>query len=111
MDQLDLSVFAQYSKLIALLDKDPKSAKIRKNFKEKCKDLGIPVHQTNRYALENYYPVSILREVFPNQIDNSITEINPKISLQDQIGFSVKKQSRIIAQKMTVESLKRYGFD
>ena len=55
MDQLDLSLLKQHYKLIALLDKDPKSGVVRKKFEEKCKATGIEVHRLHKYSLENYF--------------------------------------------------------
>lgn len=105
MAQLDLSVFAQNYKLIALIDQDPASAHIRKKFMENCEALNIPVHQTERYAVENYFPLNILREVFVNQIDESVNVLDPKIKLEEQIKINVKNNSRKISQRMQLEDI------
>ncbi len=95
MDQLDLSVLAQQYKLIALVDKDPASKTIRRRFMANCKELGIPVHQTQRYAIENYFSLKVIREVFENQVDEAIVVLDPKIKLEDQ---DVSEAARIMAE-------------
>ena len=72
---------------------------------DNCKELNIPVHQTQRYSIENYFPLAVLRDVFVNQIDESIAEIDPKKKLEDQIGINVKNNNRKIAQKMTIQDI------
>jgi hypothetical protein len=106
MDQLDLSVLAQQYKLIALVDKDPASKTIRRRFIANCKELGIPVHQTQRYAIENYFSLRAIREVFVNQVDEKIISLDSKIKLEDQIGINVKKNNRKLAQAMTLDEIK-----
>lgn len=105
MAQLDLSVFVQSYKLIALIDQDPASAHIRKKFIENCAALSIPVHQTERYAIENYFPLDVLREVFVNQIDENIVTLDPQLKLEEQIKINVKNNSRKISQKMKIEDI------
>jgi predicted ATP-dependent endonuclease of OLD family len=105
MDKLDLSVLSQNFKLLALIDKDPGSAKIREKFKKKCRDARVEFFQLERYAIENYFTLTALRLVFPNQINESIREINPMQKLENQIGFDVKKNNKKIAQNMTLEDI------
>lgn len=106
MDQLDLSVLAQQYKLIALIDKDPVSKQIRKRFIENCEELNIPVFQTQRYAIENYFSLRAIRDVFGNQINESISELKPDVKLDNQIGINVKKNNRKLAQVMTLDEIK-----
>jgi energy-coupling factor transporter ATP-binding protein EcfA2 len=73
MDQLDLSVFAEKYKMLALIDADPGSSHVRRRFREKCSELGIPAHQLSRYAIENYFTVDALRFVFPEKIPSHVT--------------------------------------
>lgn len=105
MSQLDLSVLVQSYKLMALIDRDNASTKIRKRFTEKCKEFDIPVHRLKRYAIENYIPLRVLREVYSTQIPAEIEEIDPAKKLQDQIGIDVKKSTRKIARKMSLEDI------
>lgn len=105
MSQLDLSVFAERYKVIALIDKDPKSAKIRRKFQEKCKELSIPVTKLKRYAIENYFTVRALKEVFKGQIPSTFTDIDPDKSLEEQIKMNVKNNNRKLAQEMTLEEI------
>ena len=107
MDQLDLSVFIESHPLIALIDKDPGSSKIRKRFKEKCKELNIPVIQLKRYSIENYFTVEALRKVFGENIPKELVDIKPDKSIDEQIGFSVKRSNRQIAQSMSIGDIKK----
>jgi AAA15 family ATPase/GTPase len=105
MDQLDLSVMSQSFKLLVLIDKDPKSSKIRNSFMKKCKELEIEVFQLERYAIENYFTLDAIKSVFLNQIDRKITKIDNMIKLEDQIGMNIKKNNRKIAREMTREDI------
>lgn len=105
MSQLDLSVFAERYKVIALIDNDPKSGKIRRKFQEKCKELSIPVTKLKRYAIENYFSVRALKEIFKGQIPSTFTDIDPDKSLEEQIKMNVKNNNRKLAQEMTLEEI------
>ncbi len=106
MAQLDLSVFAEKYKIIALIDKDIESKKIRQKFEENCKIFDIPVHKLERYAIENYFTLEALKTVFGPQIPESITKIKPNIKLQTQLGIDVKKNNRKIVRQMSLNDIK-----
>lgn len=105
MDQLDLEVLAEGYQLIALLDKDPGSSKVRRRFARNCGELGIPVHQLKRYAIENYFSLRALREVFGAQIPDSIKTLDQRRKLEGQLEFSVKNNNRRIARAMRLEEI------
>lgn len=105
MNQCDLSVFAEKYKIIALIDKDPGSASIRRKFKHNCELLSIEVQQLERRAIENYFTVDALRSVFEGQIPPSLTKINPDETLESQIGMNVKKKNQKIARAMTLQHI------
>lgn len=105
MDQLDLSVFAQNYTIIGLIDSDPKSKNIRDRFIRKCEEQSIDVVRLNRYAIENYYTLQVLKEVFGSQIEETITKIEPKKKLEDQIGINVKKNNRKLAKAMDLKDI------
>jgi ACT domain-containing protein len=105
MEQVDLSLFAQNHKIIALIDRDDGSAKARKRFEAKCDEAGIAVHRLKRYAIENYFTVRALKAVFKGQLDDSIKEINPAIKLQKQIGIDVKKNNHRITKEMQLSEI------
>jgi energy-coupling factor transporter ATP-binding protein EcfA2 len=104
MDQVDLTVFAQNYSIVALIDSDPKSAPVRARFERKCRDLGIEVHRLERYAIENYFTLRVLRSVFGSQIPQ-LKEIDPKQKLEDQIGINVKNNNRRLAREMMLEEI------
>ncbi|MCK6683890.1 MAG: AAA family ATPase [Thermoanaerobaculia bacterium] len=95
MDKQDLSVFVERHKVRAIVDSDPGSGATRKRFLETCRRLGIPAHQLERYAIENYFPLRVLREVFRSQIPADLQQIDPMIRLEDQIGLDPKARSNL----------------
>ncbi len=105
MGQLDLSTFGQNHEIIALVDNDPKSDRVRKEFVENCQRYNIRVHRLNRYSIENYFSLTALRKVFGSQIPLSVTDIDPNIRLENQIGIDVKKNNRKIAKNMVLEEI------
>ena len=105
MAQLDLSVFAERYKLIALIDRDPKSREVRKKFQDRCNEFGIPLVQLQRYALENYFTLDALKRVYGPLLSDSITSIVFNKKLEDQIGFNPKKSNRLIAKEMSIADI------
>ncbi|MFC2014928.1 ATP-dependent endonuclease [Chloroflexota bacterium] len=106
MDQLYLSIFKESHPIIALIDSDPGSSKTRRRFKEKCEEYQIPVIQLKRYAIENYFTIKVLREVFGEQIPDGIEDIKPNVKIEDQLGFNVKNSNRRISKIMSVDDIK-----
>jgi hypothetical protein len=111
MDQLDLTVFSQAFKIHALADSDPGSAAIRRRFIKRCEESGIPVHQLDRYSIENYFTYEALVSVLGTQIDTPIEDLDPHKRLQDQIGIDVKRNNRRIVQSMSLEDLRGNDLD
>jgi len=105
MDQVDLSVFADSYSIVALIDSDPKSNKVRKRFQEKCQGAGIPVHKLKGYAIENYFSLHALKKVFNTQISDEISEIKLSEKLEKQIGLNVKNNNRKLARAMELEEI------
>lgn len=105
MDQLDLSIFAESYKIIALIDKDPGSSTVRKRFGQKCKDNDIRLFVLKRYAIENYFTIDALTSVFKSQINPSIKKLQPNKSLESQIGINVKKNNRKITRLLNIEDI------
>lgn len=113
MSQLDPAFLNENYNLIALVDSDPGSSKERERFKAKCAETDIECFQLKKYSIENYYTLTALRSVFGSQIPTEISEIKSDIKLEKQIRIDVKKCSRRIAQKMTLDDIKNtdlYGF-
>lgn len=105
MSQIDLSVLKENNKLIALIDADPGSKTIREAFKRNCNSLSIECFQLERYALENYFSLRAIRDVFGSQVRREITAIKPDEKLETQIGLNVKNRSRKIANLMTLNEI------
>lgn len=105
MDQVDLGVFVEAYKLFALVDQDPKSGPIRARFVAKCAELNVPVCRLERYALENYFPLNVIREVYGARVPADLIVLDPLKSVGDQLGFEIKKRTRNLAQKTRLEEL------
>jgi predicted ATP-dependent endonuclease of OLD family len=106
MDQLDLSVFSQSTNVMALIDNDPKSDKIRKRFEANCLQLQIPITRLKRYALENYFSLDAIESVMKGQMPEHITEIDPNKRVSDQLGFEVKRNNRKIARATDINHVR-----
>jgi len=106
MDQLDLSVFQEAHKVIALVDGDPGSSAVRKRFLKKCEDLKIPVMRLERYSMENYFSLAAITSAMKVQIPEGIQQLDPKKSVFDQLGFETKKNSGRIAKEMKLQDIK-----
>lgn len=105
MHYLDLQVLAQGYRTIALIDRDPKSRKIRHEFAEHCKTQGVELHWLKRYSLENYYTVEAIRQVYPHHLRDDVMSIKPDTKVEKQLGFDVKKGTRAIVEAMSIEDL------
>lgn len=105
MDRQDLAVFAEQYKILALIDKDPKSSDVRDRFESLCSDNGVHVTRLKRYAIENYFTIDAIRVVYPELAIETMTEIDPNVRLDRQIGWSVKKQNREVAWAMSLQDI------
>lgn len=106
MSSVDLSVFAPYFNIIALLDRDPQSESARAQFEEKCEVHNIDLRRLDRYAIENYFTAEAIREAWPHcQAWKDPTEINPDEKVEDQVGFDLKSRNREIAESMELEEI------
>jgi hypothetical protein len=104
MDQLDLSVFSQSYKVIALIDNDPGSSAIRKRFLETCGKLGIQCHRLQRYALENYLSIRAIKEIM-GESPNKIEKLDPNKPVAGQLGYQVKRNGGRIAKAMNLDEI------
>jgi hypothetical protein len=50
MDKQDVSVFAESSNVVALIDRDPKSGRIRERFVKNCEEFQIPTTRLRKYG-------------------------------------------------------------
>lgn len=115
MDRVDLSVFAEKYSMMALVDKDDKdkgSRIVRSSFQKKCEEKNIYFHRLERYAIENYFPLKILKTLFKDKSGNKgcindIAEesLNHCNRLKDEIGIDVKKHNHEIAKQMVIEDI------
>ena len=105
MAQTDLSAFASQGRLMAVIDSDPGSDAVREKFKGMCGEAKIPVFQMRRYAVENYFSLQALRQVFPGQIADEIVELDPTRRLSDQIHLNVKRNNRRLAELTSRDEL------
>lgn len=106
MDQLDLSVFGDAFRVIAIVDRDPGSASVRRRFIEKCAAESIPVHQLTRYSIENYFSLDAISKVVQQPIPQDITELKPNVKVSKQLGFEVKRCGRQIVREMSIDEIR-----
>jgi len=106
MGQLDLSTFRDTYNIIALIDRDPGSQRIRNKFIQNCETNDIKVHQLEKYAIENYFTVDALRYALGSQIKDDLTCIDPGVKLENQIGLDPKKKNKKIASAMSLDDIK-----
>lgn len=109
MDKVDLSVFVEPNFVMAIVDRDDgdiNSRRVRKNFKEACEKHEIYIHQLERYAIENYFTLEVLRQVFKGNLDESITSLDPNIKLEKQIGINVKNNNHKIAKLLSIDDIR-----
>lgn len=110
MASLDLSVFAEKNKVFALVDSDPGSSVQRTRFINNCKEHGISCRKLERYSIENYFSLQAIREIFLEQVPDSIKGISPNESVDAQIGFkekgkTIKIKNTQIIKKMKIEDI------
>ncbi len=111
MASLDLSIFSGKNKIFAIVDQDPGSTKIRRAFKKNCLANNISYNQLERYSIENYFPLHLLKEVFPNQIKKALITLQKDISVDDQIGFkakskTIKGKNHIISHNLEIQHIR-----
>jgi len=87
MSELDLSVFAEKNKVIALIDNDPGSGVIRTRFETNCKEHQIWCLRLERYSIENYFTLDALKTFYQQDFPEGLTEIKYDQSLDVQMGF------------------------
>ncbi|GAI91788.1 unnamed protein product [marine sediment metagenome] len=105
MLHVDLSVFKEKNKVIAVVDADPGSGSVRRKFQKRCKEYKIPCRRLKRYSTENYFSVNALRKVFGKQMRKEIKELKPNVKVEEQIGFSPKASGRKIIENMDIKEL------
>lgn len=110
MDQLDLTLFKGRKNIYAIIDSDPKSSSVRKRFMAACKINGVVCLKLERCAIENYIPMNVIRECFPEQIPKNVTSLDFDKLVDEQIGFkskgkSIKGKNYLMAEKIPIEAL------
>lgn len=110
MDQMNIEIFKESSNVIAIIDNDPGSSKVRNRFIRNCEKLSIPVTKLKRYALENYFTLDSLKAVF-GASEINVTTIAPDKKLENQIHINVKKNIYKIAQHMSLDDIKGTDLD
>jgi hypothetical protein len=104
MGKVDLEVFSQSSRVVAIVDRDNGSEPARKQFISNCEKNRVEVFRLQRYAIENYFTVGALKAVFKGQI--RVETIDPNIRVNDQLGMDVKNNGWKILQQMRAADLR-----
>ncbi len=103
-NEIDLSVFKENKNVIAIIDLDPGSKSARDRFKEKCDSNNIKWYQLERYSLENYFTISAIKAVYPEE-KVEVKKILPKAKIINQLGFNPKKYGWKIFQIMSIDDI------
>lgn len=106
MGQLDLSVFAQSYRLMALIDRDPKSSAVREAFTKKCAALNVAVHRLKRYSIENYLSLASITKVLNQPAPVGLKKLDPQKKVSTQLGYDIKRNLGRIARDMVLEDIK-----
>ncbi len=106
MAQLDLKVFTESYRVVALIDRDPGSDNVRNNFSKVCDDLGIDHTRLKKRTIENYFSLRALKAVLKETMPQDILTLDDNKLLKEQIGFDVKRSNRKIAAEMTLDEIK-----
>lgn len=107
MARFDFSLISESydpCRVIALIDKDPKSRKARQKFQANCDRAGIKCVQLKRYAIENY---ATIRAINQCRIVDEIVgkEVPFAKNFEDEFGFSIKRSLPRIFESMSIEEL------
>jgi hypothetical protein len=105
MDQHDLSIFSERNNVMALVDNDPGSKRVREAFAAECKRLGIFVHRLQSYAMDNYLAPDSVSKVMHKSIPNGFKKFAQDSKVFDQIGFEIKKCAGKIAEDMSLADI------
>jgi predicted amino acid-binding ACT domain protein len=114
MNKVDLSVFGEKYSVVVLVDRDDAdkgSREVREELEKKCKEVGIDFKRLDRYSIESYFPLDVLKEVFNGTVGskgsiNDFTALDPNIKLEKQIGIDVKKNINKIAKTLSVDNIR-----
>jgi hypothetical protein len=105
MKDVDLTILSQHKRVVAILDRDPGSGRVRERFEENCRAANIPVTRLRRYSIESYFSIEALRAVFKQQVPAGLTALLADVPVEAQLGFSVKKNNRRIARQMSLAEI------
>ncbi|MBN2510762.1 MAG: ATP-binding protein [Spirochaetales bacterium] len=90
---LDLGIFSRRQNVIALTFSREENEVATSRFYKNCEKMGIKVWRLERASIENYFSLPALRKVFGDKIPADITRLEPHISVDAQIGFSLEHKS------------------
>lgn len=110
MGDLDLSIFGNRENVFAIIDLDPGSNAARRKFVANCKGHKIKCFQLSRYAIENYFTLEAIRQVFPAQVASDLLSLKSNKPVDLQIGFkalgkTIKAKNLEIINKMNIKDL------
>jgi predicted ATP-dependent endonuclease of OLD family len=105
MARLNLTPIVEKANVLALVDNDPGSEKARQRFMEECERVGVEVMRLQGRAIENYFTVSALRQVFGTQIPSELSVLDLSTSVKDQIGLDPKAKNWNVASEMSIDDI------
>lgn len=90
---LDLSIFSRRQNVIALTYTHGDTEVATTRFYKNCGKMNINVFKLKRASIENYFTIAALRKVFGKEIPVDVVSIEPHISVDAQVGFSLQHKS------------------
>ena len=87
MSELDLSVFTEKNKVIALIDNDPGSRVIRTRFETNCREHQVWCMKLERYSIENYFTLDALKRFYQQDFPKGLIELKKDQNIDVQMGF------------------------
>ncbi len=105
MAQVDLTTFVENHRVIALIDKDPESKKARDKFNHNCDEFGIECKRLDGYSIENYIPLELIKQLFPEKIPVDLEKIDFERKLEPQLCFPIKRYIDLIAQNLKLKDV------
>jgi energy-coupling factor transporter ATP-binding protein EcfA2 len=103
MQHFEFGLLKQKFKIMALIDQDPSSKKVRDVFMNNCGANQVQCFQLEKYALENYFSIQAYKKVFPNRVLPDAVPSDKKIS--DSFGFSPKRNIEQLAKNTLIGDL------
>ncbi len=104
---LDLSMFLEKKNVFSLTYSKGDTEIVTDRFNKNCEKNGIQVYRLKRASIENYFDLSSIRNIVGDGIPNDLETLEPNISVDAQLGFSLQHKSIRIHNSKIINSMDR----